>query len=62
MKIRGFEFIRTRGDRVLQRDSISALRAATKRGLNNPQVQGALLDYTHFCVNFPTEAGSHDRK
>ena len=42
------------GDEVLHEESIPALRAAMERELNNPQVQGLLVDYTHFYGSFST--------
>ena len=42
------------GDEVLHEGSIPALRAAMGRELNNPQVQGLLVDYTHFYGSFST--------
>jgi glycosyltransferase involved in cell wall biosynthesis len=46
------------GDEVLHEDSIPAMRAAMERELNNPQVQGLLVDYTHFYGSFWTEVYS----
>ncbi len=46
------------GDEVLHEDSIPAMRAAMERELNNPTVQGLLVDYTHFYGSFWTEVYS----
>ena len=46
------------GDEVLHEGSIPALRAAMERELNNPRVQGLLVDYTHFYGSFSTEVYS----
>ncbi|HZF00449.1 MAG TPA: glycosyltransferase [Methylomirabilota bacterium] len=46
------------GDEVLHEDSIPAMRAAMERELNNPEVQGLLVDYTHFYGSFWTEVYS----
>ena len=42
------------GDEVLHEDSIPAMRAAMQAELANPQVQGLLVDYTHFYGSFWT--------
>ena len=46
------------GDEVLHEDSIPAMRAAMERELQNPAVQGLLVDYTHFYGSFWTEVYS----
>ena len=46
------------GDEVLHEDSIPTMRATMERELNNPQVQGLLVDYTHFYGSFWTEVYS----
>ena len=46
------------GDEVLHEDGIPAMRAAMERELDNPQVQGLLVDYTHFYGSFWTEVYS----
>jgi glycosyltransferase involved in cell wall biosynthesis len=46
------------GDEVLHEDSIPAMRAAMQRELDNPEVQGLLVDYTHFYGSFWTEVYS----
>jgi hypothetical protein len=46
------------GDEVLHEDSIPAMRAAMKRELANPEVQGLLVDYTHFYGSYWTEVYS----
>ncbi len=43
------------GDEVLHEATIPAMRATMERELNNPQVQGLLVDYTHFYGSFWTE-------
>lgn len=43
------------GDEVLHEDSIPAVRAAMERELNNPSVQGLLVDYTHFYGSYQTQ-------
>jgi len=43
------------GDEALHEDSIPAMRAAMERGLNQPAVQGLVVDYTHFYGSFWTE-------
>jgi hypothetical protein len=42
------------GDEVLHEDSIPAMRAAMERELNNSQVQGLLVNYTHFYGSYWT--------
>ena len=46
------------GDEVLHEDGIPALRACMERELNNPNVQGLLVSYTHFYGSFWTEVYS----
>lgn len=46
------------GDEVLHESSIPAMRASMERELNQPQVQGLLVDYTHFYGSFWTEVYS----
>lgn len=46
------------GDEVLHESGIPAMRAAMEREFNNPQVQGLLVDYTHFYGSFWTEVYS----
>jgi len=46
------------GDEVLHEDSLPALRAAMERDLNDPAVQGLLVDYTHFYGSYRTYAYS----
>jgi len=46
------------GDEVLHEDSIPAMRAMMERELNNPAVQGLLVDYTHFYGSYWTEVYS----
>ena len=46
------------GDEVLHEASIPALRAAMEREFNHPDVQGLLVDYTHFYGSFWTEVYS----
>ena len=46
------------GDEVLHEDGIPAMRATMERELKNPQVQGLLVDYTHFYGSFWTEVYS----
>ena len=45
-------------DEVLHEDSVPAMRSAMERELSNPQVQGLLVDYTHFYGSFWTEVYS----
>ena len=42
------------GDEVLHEDSIPAMRAAMERELPNRNVQGLLVDYTHFYGSYQT--------
>ena len=42
------------GDEVLHENSLPAMRAAMDRELNNPVVQGLLVDYTHFYGSYWT--------
>jgi len=44
------------GDEVLHEDTLPALRATMERELNNPVVQGLLVDYTHFYGSYWTYA------
>ena len=46
------------GDEVLHEQSVPALRAAMERELNNREVRGLLVDYTHFYGSFWTEVYS----
>jgi glycosyltransferase involved in cell wall biosynthesis len=46
------------GDEVLHESTIPAMRTAMEKELNNPQVQGLLVDYTHFYGSFWTEVYS----
>ncbi len=46
------------GDEVLHEQGIPAMRAALGRELNNPAVQGLLVDYTHFYGSYWTYACS----
>ena len=46
------------GDEVLHEDSLPAMRAAMERDLNDPAVQGLLVDYTHFYGSYWTYAYS----
>ncbi|MHB8520304.1 MAG: glycosyltransferase family protein [Limisphaerales bacterium] len=46
------------GDEVLHEGSIPAMRAAMERDLDNPGIQGLLVDYTHFYGSFWTEVNS----
>lgn len=46
------------GDEVLHEQSVPAMRAAMARELNNPLVQGLLVDYTNFYGSFWTEVYS----
>ena len=50
--------VHIQGDEVLHEDSIPALRAAMERELKHPQVQGLLVDYTHFYGSYWTEVYS----
>ncbi len=42
------------GDEVLHEASIPAMRAAMQAGLHEPQVQGFVVDYTHFYGSYWT--------
>ena len=42
------------GDEVLHEDTVPVMRAAMERELNNPAVQGLLVDYTHFYGSYWT--------
>ncbi len=46
------------GDEVLHESSIPAMRAAMERELHTPNLQGLLVDYTHFYGSFRTEVCS----
>ncbi len=46
------------GDEVLHESGIPAMRATMEREFNNSQVQGLLVDYTHFYGSFWTEVYS----
>jgi hypothetical protein len=46
------------GDEVLHEAGIPAMRATMERELNNPAVQGLLVDYTHFYGSFWMEVYS----
>lgn len=46
------------GDEVLHEQSVAAMRAAMERELANREVQGLLVDYTHFYGSFWTEVYS----
>lgn len=46
------------GDEVFHEDSLPAMRAAMERELAHPEVQGLLVDYTHFYGSFWTEVYS----
>ncbi len=46
------------GDEVLHEDSIPAIRAAMERELDHSEVEGLLVDYTHFYGSFWTEVYS----
>ena len=46
------------GDEVLHEDSLPAMRAALARNVNDPAVQGLLVDYTHFYGSYWTYAYS----
>ncbi|MDR3456734.1 MAG: glycosyltransferase [Verrucomicrobiae bacterium] len=46
------------GDEVLHEDTLAAMRTAMERELNNPAVQGLLVDYTHFYGSYWTYAYS----
>lgn len=46
------------GDEVMHESGIPAMRTSMERELNQPQVQGLLVDYTHFYGSFWTEVYS----
>ena len=46
------------GDEVLHEADYPVMRAAMERELNHPEVQGLLMDYTHFYGSFWTEVYS----
>jgi glycosyltransferase involved in cell wall biosynthesis len=46
------------GDEVLHENTLPAMRDAMVRELNNPQVQGLLVDYVHFYGSYQTYASS----
>ena len=46
------------GDEVLHEDTVPLMRAAMERELNNPAVQGFVVDYTHFYGSYWTYAYS----
>jgi glycosyltransferase involved in cell wall biosynthesis len=46
------------GDEVLHEDTLPSMRATMSRELDNPQVQGLLVDYTHFYGSYQTYASS----
>jgi glycosyltransferase involved in cell wall biosynthesis len=46
------------GDEVLHEESIPSMRRAMERELQNPAVQGLLVDYTHFYGSYWTEVYS----
>lgn len=46
------------GDEVMHEAGIPAMRASMERELNHPEVQGLLVDYTHFYGSFWTEVYS----
>lgn len=43
------------GDEVLHEDTIPAMRQTMERELNNPLVQGLIVDYTHFYGSYWTQ-------
>jgi glycosyltransferase involved in cell wall biosynthesis len=43
------------GDEVLHEDSVAAMRAAMERELDNLNVQGLLVDYTHLYGSYRTQ-------
>jgi glycosyltransferase involved in cell wall biosynthesis len=43
------------GDEVLHEDTIPAMRSAMERELDNPAVQGLIVDYTHFYGSYQTQ-------
>jgi hypothetical protein len=46
------------GDEVLHEDTLPAMRAAMEREQDHPEVQGLLVDYTHFYGSYWTYASS----
>src|SRR5258708_27313550 len=46
------------GDEVLHEASVPAMRASMEREINNPKVEGLLVNYTHFYGSFWTEVYS----
>jgi glycosyltransferase involved in cell wall biosynthesis len=46
------------GDEVLHEDTLPAMRVTMERELNNPKVQGLLVNYTNFYGSFWTEVYS----
>jgi glycosyltransferase involved in cell wall biosynthesis len=46
------------GDEVLHEESVPAMRTTMERELNNPQVQGLLVNYTHFYGSYWTQVYS----
>jgi glycosyltransferase involved in cell wall biosynthesis len=53
------------GDEVLHEDTIPAMRRAMERELDNPAVQGFIVDYTHFYGSYRTQTcglGWYDRE
>ena len=46
------------GDEVLHENTLSSMRSSMTRELDNPQVQGRLVDYTHFYGSYWTYASS----
>jgi len=45
-------------DEVLHENTLPSMRVAMSRELDNPQVQGLLVDYTHFYGSYQTWASS----
>src|SRR5450432_1171736 len=43
------------GEEVLHEDTIPAMRRAMERDLENPAVQGLVVDYTHFYGSYQTQ-------
>lgn len=53
------------GDEVLHEDTVPAMRRAMERELDNPAVQGFIVDYTHFYGSYRTQTcglGWYDRE
>jgi len=46
------------GDEILHEDTLPAMRAAMEKELHRPEVQGLLVDYTHFYGSYQTYACS----